>query len=589
MDHETFHPEQNPEEINEEMDVLESVLEDPELPDVPVGEPAAEAPMTEAEEAAFLESVLEETELPDAPVGEQVTEAPMTAEEETAFLEAVLENPELPELGPHEALDHPAFTNPEDAELEKILQEMQEEADLEGILAEPILTPEEALNAFLQEPEETEIPQEFPPDTAYPPQSVIPQSRDTMLFTPQDPQPAEVTPEPQEEQKPPKGRPKFKKGYGFFGIPHLVVTAVWLLIIVMIGVTLGRTLWVCCADLMAFGKPDREITVTITDEEVGDIDAIARKLHELGAIDQPAVFKFFAEITGKDQDIAAGTYVINSALDYNAMIKHMMPQSPTREIVDDLLIPEGYNCAQIFQLLEDNGVCTVAELEEYAANGELDDYWFLEGVERGTPYCLEGYLFPDTYDFYTNDDPERVLEKMLDDFDYRFTERMREDFAVMQGRYAQMLASNGYDQAYIDEHPLTLHQVVTMASIVQKETANNSESYTIASVFYNRITNLREHPFMGSDATVYYAIGDYFGEKEELTQEDIAFDSPYNTRSSIGLPPGPICNPGIYSIYAALDPDDTDYYYFIYSPQDACHLFSETLREHEALAEKLGY
>ena len=587
MDHETLHPEQNPEEINEEMDVLESVLENPELPDAPVGEPAAEAPMTEAEETAFLESVLDT--LPDAPAGEQVTEAPMTAEEEAAFLEGVLENPELPELAPHEALDHPAFTNPEDAELEKILQEMQEEADLEGILADPILTPEEALNAFLQEPEETEIPQEFPPDTAYPPQSVIPQSRDTMLFTPQDPQPAEVTPEPQEEQKPPKGRPKFKKGYGFFGLPHLVVTAVWLLIIVMIGVTLGRTLWVCCADLMAFGKPDREITITITDEEVGDIDAIARKLHELGAIDQPAVFKFFAQITGKDAEIAAGTFVINSALDYNAMIKNLSPQSPTREIVDDLLIPEGYNCAQIFQLLEDNGVCTVAELEEYAANGELDDYWFLEGVERGTPYCLEGYLFPDTYDFYTNDDPERVLEKMLDDFDYRFTERMREDFEVMQGRYAQMLASNGYDQTYIDEHPLTLHQVVTMASIVQKETANNSESYTIASVFYNRITNLREHPFMGSDATVYYAIGDYFGEKEELTQEDIAFDSPYNTRSSIGLPPGPICNPGIYSIYAALDPDDTDYYYFIYSSQDACHLFSETLREHEALAEKLGY
>lgn len=536
MDHENLNPEQLP-------------LED--LPEQAI----------EASQELPIEELLEEAQ-------EFLEEAPQES--------ILFENPEIPEIGPHEAVEGAGFVHPEDAALEQIIREMQEEADLEGIAAEPILTPQEGLDIFLQSPEA----QTDAPGT---------DSTDTMLFTPEEPaeEPAEEV--PVEAEKPPKGRPKMKKGYGFFGLPHLVVTGIWLLIIVMIGVALGRTLWICCADLMAFGKPNQEITVTITDEEVGDIDAIARKLHELGAIDQPEVFKLFAQLTGKEADIVAGTFTINSALDYNAMIKHMMPQSPTRQIVEDLLIPEGYNCAQVFRLLEEKGVCTVEELEEYAANGELKDYWFLKGVERGTPYCLEGYLFPDTYDFYTNDDPKRVLEKMLDDFDYRFTKRMQEDFEAMKTRYAQMLASNGYDEAYIAEHELTLHQVITMASIVQKETANNSESYTIASVFYNRITNLREHPFMGSDATVYYAIGDYFGEKKELSQEDILFDSPYNTRASQGLPPGPICNPGIYSLYAALDPDDTDYYYFIYSPSDGEHLFTKTLREHEALAEKLGY
>lgn len=393
----------------------------------------------------------------------------------------------------------------------------------------------------------------------------------------------------QPENAGPKTRPKRKRSYGLFGLPHLISSLIWLGIIVMLGVTLGNTLWRWCADLMAFGKPDKSITITITDDEVGDMDAITQKLVDAGLISEPKVFKFFAEVTGKQDDISAGTFTLNSSLDYNAMIKQMMPHSPTREIVDDLLIPEGYNCAQIFALLEEKGVCTVAELEEYAAHGELNDYWFLEGVERGDKYCLEGYLFPDTYDFYTNDDPRRVLEKMLNDFDYRFTDLMKDSFTAMQERYSKMLAKNGYDEAYIAEHQLTLHDVVTMASMVQKEMANTAEGYTIASVFYNRLTNRKEPPILGCDATVYYAIGDYFWEKEELTQEDLAVDNPYNTRKYQGLPPGPICNPGIYGLYSALDPDDTNYYYYVYSREDGKHLFTKTLAEHEALSEKLGY
>ena len=538
-------------------------------------------------------------QIPDQPQGEE-------------WLDEVLGSQELPaEIGPDEqAMRDAGLTHPDDLELEKIMAEVLQEDLPDEVLAE---MPEDILDEVLEEIPE-ELPEDFlevAPETVVAEPDVselLPQEActdETVCFVPaqevetvepavvlqqQPEQPEIAEPEqPQDPKKIRKTRPKRKKGYGFFGLPHLAVTAVWLAIILLIGVTLGRTLWVCCADLMAFGKPNKSVTITITDEEVTDIGAIAKKLADAGLIDQPELFKFFAEFTGKKDDISAGTFTLNSALDYNAMIKQMAPMSPSREIVDDLMIPEGYNCAQIFALLEEKGVCTVAELEEYAANGELDEYWFLEGVERGDKYCLEGYLFPDTYDFYTNDDPERVLEKLLDAFDYRFTDLMKENFELMKQRYAEMLAKNGYGSDYIEANPLTLHQVVTVASIVQKEMANNAESYTIASVFYNRLTNLKEHPFLGSDATVYYAIGDYFGEKEELSQEDLDFDSPYNTRVSKGLPPGPICNPGVYGLYAALDPDDESYYYFIYSPMDGCHLFSKTLREHEALAEKLGY
>ena len=232
-------------------------------------------------------------------------------------------------------------------------------------------------------------------------------------------------------------------------------------------------------------------------------------------------------------------------------------------------------------------MCSVADLEEWAANGELKDYWFLEGVERGHKYCLEGYLSPDTYEFYTNDDPRNVLEKFLNAFDARFTDIMKEDLATMQGRYAEMLADGGFSSEYIEANPLTLHQVLTVASVVERETSGEEESFDIAAVLYNRVTNPNILT-MGSDATVYYAVGDYLREKTELTEADLNSDSPYNTRKAQGIPPGPICNPGAYPLYAALDPNDNNYHYFIYDLENDKHLFSETYDEHLRKAEELG-
>ena len=245
---------------------------------------------------------------------------------------------------------------------------------------------------------------------------------------------------------PQKRRPTMKKGYGLFGIPHILSTVIWLFLIVAIGVSLGRTIWVCCADLMAFGKEPQEVTITITHSDT--IDTISEKLGKANLIRYPGLFKLFAELTEKDDNISVGTFKLNSQFDYNAMINAMGSRAPSREEVE-ILFPEGYNCAQIFKVLEANKVCTAEELEAYAAEGELDDYWFLEDVPRGDKYCLEGYLAPDTYKFYTNDEPERVLEKFLDEFDDRFTDKMHEDLATMQQRYADMLASHGYGEDYI--------------------------------------------------------------------------------------------------------------------------------------------
>ncbi len=442
------------------------------------------------------------------------------------------------------------LTHPNDLELEKIMSEVQKEP---------------AHNIPAQEQTQQFAPQD----------GAIPQARQVQAPTPnrKPKEPIEV-----------KGRPARKKGYGLWGLPHIVSTGIWVALILFIGVSLGRLMWVCCADLMAFGKESQEVTITIDENE--SIDSVAQKLGDAGLVRYPGLFKYFATLTGKADNIDFGTYTLNSHYDYNAMINAMTSTASRRDVVS-VMIPDGYNCAQIFRLLAENEVCTVEDLESYAANGELDDYWFLEGVPRGTKYCLEGYLAPDTYSFYTNDDPRRVLEKLLDEFDDRFTDIMKEEFTLMQDRYANILASHGYGSDYINSHRLTLHQLVTLASIVEKETSSNAESFKIASVFYNRLAN-PTFPYLGSDATVYYAIGDYFFEKEELTSADLSNTNPYNTRNHEGLPPGPVCNPGIYSLYAALDPDDTSFYYFVFDSNAGEHLFSKTYDEHLKKVNSLG-
>ena len=500
----------------------------------------------------------------------------------------VLQDPELAqELGADELAVHAAgLTHPNDVELENILAE---DWDSVPDHEEPAPTPEEALNAFLYEEDEAEAEEDTLIDA---PTQVIPTVCPENTEQYEEPVALEEVPEEEydeddeEEYEVPmrKGRPKLKKGYGLLGIPHIISTVIWLAITVMIGVSLGRVLWVCCADVMAFGKPQVTAYITVTEED--DIESVSQMLADANLIRYPGLFQKFAEITKKADRINTGTFELGSHLDYNAMINNLVYINKPKEEIQ-ITFPEGYNTAQTFRLLEEEGVCSVADLEEYAANGDFSKYWFLEGLERTGDYWLEGYLAPDTYRFYTNDDPQNVIEKFLNAFDARFTDIMREDLAQMQERYAGLLSKRGYSEEYIAEHPLTLHQVLTIASVVERERATEDECFDIAAVFYNRVTN-PDILTMGSDATVYYALGDYFREHGELTAEDLEIDSPYNTRKAIGIPPGPICNPGAYALYAALDPNDNNFHFFIYDKENNEHQFSETYEEHLRRAEELG-
>ena len=504
--------------------------EAPDEQELPVEE------ITEDEVTALLDEA--ELLLSDVTVPEEPAEADAVSDE--TLLHEDLSDPDTREelMAADHAMYSAGLQHPEDAEFR-----FDEEVFTEAELAEP--------------EENAEIP------------AVQPE------------QEAESAPK-QKERPVRKGRPKRKKGSGFFGIPHILATVIWLMIIVAIGTTLGRFLWVCAADVLAFGREDKDVTISVTTED--DMESIAKKLHGAGLVRYPKLFLLYADLTDAEEDITTGTFTLNTIYDYHALVSQMSPRSGNRVVVEDVLIPEGYNCRQIFALLEEKGICKAADLEKYAAEGELSEYWFLEGVTRGDKYCLEGFLFPDTYDFYENSTPRAALEKMLDGFEYRINNEIRSKLPALNEHLTEMMRKNGSSEEFIAENQFDFRDVVNVASLIEKETATNQESYRIASVIYNRLFSWGNTPrYLNIDATVIYALGG----KSDLTAEDMAVDSPYNTYIYTGMTPGPIANPGLASIEAALNPEDTSYYYYVLDPQNGVHQFSKTLEEHEKKIKQL--
>ncbi len=375
-----------------------------------------------------------------------------------------------------------------------------------------------------------------------------------------------------------KRRPKKTNTYGLFGIPHMVTTVIWVLLVVFIGAGLGRMIWQVSADMLAFGRENRAVTITIVEDD--DFDDITTKLYNMGLIRYKGVFKFYGKLANAEEKIRPGTYHLNTIYDYNALVKKM--SSYEARATTKVMIPEGYTCAQIFELLEQKGICTAEKLEDAAMNADLSKYWFLEGLDRSTPNCLEGYLFPDTYEFYLDYEPELVLAKLLNTFNVRFSEDMQEKLVTLNETLSDMMRNRGLPESYIQEHQITIRELVIIASLVEKETSSDQESYNIASVIYNRLTNPGEYPFLNIDAALVYVVG-----HNTLTNEDKLIDSPYNTYLYKGLIPGPIANPGLASLNAALSPESTKYYFYAFNPNTGVHQFFKTYEEHLRFLESL--
>ena len=337
--------------------------------------------------------------------------------------------------------------------------------------------------------------------------------------------------------------------------------------------------WKCADEVCALTAEDQVVTVTVP--ENATMSQVTDILMEKGLIHYRWLFSLYCMISGAESKIDPGTYELNAIYDYHALINGMIETAENRATVE-VTIPEGFEADDIFALLEEKQVCSTAELQEAAANYQFD-YDFLKDLDYGDYRRLEGYLFPDTYEFYMDDAPENVLGKFLRNFDNKITDEMYAALEELNTDLRTKMQQGGFSEAEIAAAELTFHDVIIVASLVEKETYRSSESGLIASVIYNRLCS-KTYPCLNIDATIQYVLPE---RKEILTNADKAVISPYNTYTNAGLPVGPISNPGISSIRAALYPMETDYYFYAPDPDAVNHHFFETAYEYQAYLSSL--
>jgi len=291
-------------------------------------------------------------------------------------------------------------------------------------------------------------------------------------------------------------------------------------------------------------------SVTVKVENGDGILTMADKLYNEGVIKYPIMFKLASRDAKYAGGVVPGDLVIKNGMSYKDILEQLCTERSGRT----LTIPEGFEQRQIEARLVENGFCTAEEFEAAAK----DDYGydFLKDLPD-RQYRLEGYLFPDTYKIPEGATAHDIINMMLSAFDSHLTGEMRDRIGTG------------------DVRGLSLDQIITLASIIERETDGETERAKVASVFYNRIDKKMR---LQSCATVQYILGE---RKAVLSVADTKIQSPYNTYQNNGLPAGPIANPGIESIKAALWPESTDYLYFVLTTSGD-HVFSKTYEEHLA-------
>lgn len=279
--------------------------------------------------------------------------------------------------------------------------------------------------------------------------------------------------------------------------------------------------------------------------------SIAKILEENGLIADADTFKIITKIT-RNADYKAGYYTLSPAMSMKEIREQLLSG---RDSADNamLVIPEGYTMTDIAAAAEKAGACTADEFLYEAANGQFD-YDFLQTAVQGEKR-LEGYLYPDSYDVSRGEGAHSVINRMLG--------RFGEVYGQIVSEHADSPVLSQYDT----------NQIITVASMVEREAFLDADRAPIASVIYNRLNAGMKMQF---NTTVEYILG----ERRNLTNEDIKVDSPYNTYLYAGLPPGPIASPGKASIEAAILPAETNYYYFVTSDKgDSSMAFSETYEQ----------
>lgn len=348
-----------------------------------------------------------------------------------------------------------------------------------------------------------------------------------------------------EEDNPSKKRKKHSGGHS------LIKTLVWVLCIIIVSVGLAFGVIYAGADYMGIGF-GRGVECTIEIEQGMGTKQIAEELQDCGAVKIPFLFRMYAKLKHYDSRFKYGVYTFNNEAGYEALSVMLIEEGAKAQSVH-VTIPEMSSIDDIAKILEEKGVCTKSDFLSEVQSGEFD-YDFVKDIpEEKVYYRLEGYLFPDSYDFYNFDSKEcahLAVDKMLKTLDQKLTADIR-----------KKISDSGY----------TLHEIMTMASIVELEAGGSpDEMANVAAVFFNRLKS-DEFSTLGSSPTRRYPHG----------------NGRYNTYEAAGLPPGPLCSPSLNSIKATAEPTQNfDYYYFV-TDASMKFYYNKTLAEHNSTIARL--
>ena len=356
--------------------------------------------------------------------------------------------------------------------------------------------------------------------------------------------------EDEDYEEVPQKLKKKKRGHG-----HIIFGLIFSVVIISVSILVAVFILKCSKEFLAIGKSDIELVVDIPMNS-STID-IAEQLYSEGIISDPKLFRLFSKFKGADGTYIAGTHTLSPKMDYNTLIEELQAEAENQRETADVIFPEGITLLEAAQRLEEKNVCSADEFIKVFNAGDFG-FDFEEKVRISSLkfYKMEGYFFPDTYQFYVEEDPRVVAKKIYKNVDARVT-------PDLYGRMKDL--------------DMELEDVLTLASVIQAEAPDTKNMKMVASVFFNRLNNPDEYPLLQSDPTTNYV--------EEVIKPNIEFKSEamfkaYDTYQGAGLPPGPICNPGLDAINAVLYPAETDYFYFCSNLETGEFFYAETLDEH---------
>lgn len=335
---------------------------------------------------------------------------------------------------------------------------------------------------------------------------------------------------------------------------------VWFVMVIFLGLATAQFLLTGMNDMLAVDK--QKLTVTVEIPKNSDTEEVAQVLYDNGMIEEPGFFQLYSKLTKADGHYQHGTFELTTDMDYEAIINQLQSNAARVDTVK-ITFREGMNVREVAQLLEENGVCSAEDVLEVANSDELDGFDLLRVIPNPQEryYKLEGYLFPDTYEFYKDEDPVDALSKLVRNTDRKLNQDMLDQIAALE---------------------MTPDEILTLASIIEAEAADEEDMYIISSILHNRLENGAETGTaqLGCDSTVYYP----YRTKDQAPE---GFLSTYDTYNITGLPPGPICNPSLKAIEAAISPQSTNYYYFCHD-KDGNAYYAETASGHQRNLEKAG-